>query len=205
MSIDPSFFATAFIVVLIPGTGVLFTVSTGITRGRAAALWAAFGCTLGIVPHLLGTILGLAALLHASALAFQILKYIGVAYLLYLAFATIRSEAIANDEGQTSPQGRLSLVTKAILINFLNPKLTVFFLAFLPQFIRSDGPSHLIQLTTLSLLFMLMTLLVFVVYALLANRFRSTVMQSPSIQRWMKRAVAGAFASMGLKLALSDR
>ncbi|MDQ8203780.1 LysE family translocator [Pelagicoccus sp. SDUM812003] len=205
MTIDLSFFATALIVVLIPGTGVLFTVSIGITRGRSAAFWASVGCTLGIVPHLLATILGLSTLIHASALAFQIVKYVGVVYLLYLAFSTMRSRSAVTEGEQVSPQGQLSIVTKAILINVLNPKLTVFFLAFLPQFIRKEGASYLIQLTTLSLLFMILTLLVFVGYGLLANRFRSSVMESPSAQKWSRRVVAGTFASMGLRLALSER
>lgn len=205
MNIDPSFFATALIVVLIPGTGVLFTVSTGISRGRSSALWASIGCTLGIVPHLMATVLGVAALLHASAVAFQCVKYAGVIYLLYLAISTMRDRSSFQATEQVSQSGRLSIVSKAILINFLNPKLTVFFLAFLPQFIQNDGPTHLIQLITLSILFMLMTFIVFALYGLLADKFRSAVVESPSVQKWMKRVVAGAFASMGLKLALSDR
>src|SRR5947209_4661966 len=87
------FLLTSLIVVLIPGTGVVFTISTGLLRGRRASLFAAFGCTAGILPHLGATVLGLAALMHTSAVAFQILKYAGVVYLLYLAYATWRDES----------------------------------------------------------------------------------------------------------------
>jgi len=204
MNIDPSFFVTALIVVLIPGTGVLFTVSTSISRGRKAALWASIGCTLGIVPHLLATVLGVAALLHTSAIAFQCVKYAGALYLIYIAISTIRDQGTMAMSGDVSPQGRFSIMFKAILMNILNPKLTIFFLAFLPQFIRNDGSSHFYQLSILSLIFMVMTFGVFALYGFLADRFRSVVLKSPSFQKWMKRVIAGTFASMGLKLALSE-
>src|SRR5512132_1571469 len=151
-----NFLVTSLIVVLIPGTGVLYTISTGLTFGRRASIFAALGCTAGIVPHLLATILGLSAVMHTSALAFQALKYAGVAYLFYLAFATWRNKtAFALDAAPKSATAA-GLVTKAFLLNILNPKLTIFFLAFLPQFIAHDAAAPLLQLLTLSAVFMAM-------------------------------------------------
>ena len=137
------FLLTSVIVVLIPGTGVVFTVSTGPARGRRASLYAAFGCTLGIVPHLLATVLGLAAVMHTSALAFQVLKYAGVAYLFYLAFATWRDRSAFAVQQVQGKGGAFGLVVKAFLLNILNPKLTIFFLAFLPQFVEPGAASPL--------------------------------------------------------------
>lgn len=199
------FLLTSLIVVLIPGTGVVFTVSTGLAAGKRASVFAALGCTAGIVPHLLATVLGLAALLHMSALAFQALKYAGAAYLLYLAYATWRDkEALAVDRAPGARDGR-GLVVKAFLLNILNPKLSIFFLAFLPQFVVAEGPAPLLQLLVLSGIFMAMTFAVFVVYGMLANGFRQAVIDSPRVQAWLRRGFAAAFAGLGLNLAFSER
>ena len=203
--ISVEFLVTSLIVVLIPGIGVVFTVSTGLARGRAASVFAAFGCTLGIVPHLLATVLGLAAVMHTSALAFQILKVAGVAYLFYLAYATWRDRAAFAAQPVAARGGSLSLVIKAVLVNILNPKLTLFFLAFLPQFIAPGAGSPLAQLLVLSAVFMAMTFAVFVVYGLLAHAFRRAVIESPRVQAWLRRGFAGAFAGLGAQLALSER
>ena len=200
-----NFLLTSLIVVLIPGTGVIYTISTRLTLGKRASIFAALGCTAGIVPHLVAIILGLSAVMHTSALAFQALKYAGVAYLLYLAYATWRDKsAFALDQmPQHATAG--SLIIKALLLNILNPKLTLFFLAFLPQFIAHDGPAPLLQLLTLSGVFMAMTFVVFVIYGLLAHAFRQAVIESPRVQAWLRRSFAAAFAGLAIDLALSDR
>jgi threonine/homoserine/homoserine lactone efflux protein len=199
------FLITSLIVILIPGTGVVFTVSTGLVLGKRASIFAALGCTAGIVPHLLATVLGLAAILHMSAVAFQALKFAGAAYLLYLAYATLRDkEALAVNNAPTTATAK-NLVIRAFLLNILNPKLSIFFLAFLPQFVAQDAPSPLLQLLSLSGIFMLMTFVVFVIYGLLANGFRSAVINSPRVQSWLRRSFAAAFAGLGLNLAFADR
>jgi threonine/homoserine/homoserine lactone efflux protein len=199
------FLITSLIVVLIPGTGVVFTVSTGLAQGRRASLFASLGCTLGIVPHLLATILGLAAVMHASALAFQLLKYAGVAYLLYLAVATWRDRSAFTVRPVQAKSGAPGLVLKAFLLNILNPKLTIFFLAFLPQFVQLGASSLLMQLLGLSGVFMAMTFGVFVLCGLLAHVFRRSVIESPRVQAWLRRSFAAAFAGLGTQLALSER
>lgn len=199
------FLITSLIVVLIPGTGVVFTLSTGLAAGKRASVFAAVGCTAGIVPHLLASVLGLSAILHTSALAFQGLKFAGVAYLLYLAYATWRDRsAFAVDDVPTATSAG-SLVVKAFLLNILNPKLTIFFLAFLPQFITPTGPAPALQMLTLSAVFMGMTFAVFVLYGLLANFFRKAVIESPRVQTWLRRSFAATFAGLGANLAFAQR
>jgi threonine/homoserine/homoserine lactone efflux protein len=199
------FLITSLIVVLIPGTGVVFTVSTGLVQGRMASLYAALGCTAGIVPHLLATVLGLAAVMHTSALAFQALKYAGVAYLLYLAYATWKDKSAFAVQGVAQHTSALRLIAKAFLLNILNPKLTIFFLAFLPQFVVPDTSSPLLQMLVLSAVFMGMTFAVFVVYGLVAHVFRAAVIDSPRVQGWLRRGFAAAFAGLGAQLAVSER
>jgi len=200
-----NFLVTCLIVVLIPGTGVIFTVSTGLTAGKRASVLAALGCTAGIIPHLLASILGLSALLHTSALAFDMLKYAGVAYLLYVAYATWRDRsAFAVSDTPTVATAR-SLLLRGLLMNILNPKLTIFFLAFLPQFITPGSTAAGVQMLVLSGVFMAMTLAVFVAYGLLANVFRRAVIESPRVQNWLRRSFAAAFAGLGLNLAFAQR
>lgn len=201
------FLLTSLVVVLIPGAGVIYTVSTALIHGRRAGVIAALGCTAGIVPHLLATILGLAAVLHASALAFQGLKYAGVAYLFYLAYATWRDRSAFAVETGAVRCSAASLIAKAFLLNILNPKLTIFFLAFLPQFIQpgAGAGDPLRPLLILSATFMGMTFAVFVLYGLLAHLFRTAVIESTRVQTWLRRGFAASFAGLGANLALADR
>jgi threonine/homoserine/homoserine lactone efflux protein len=202
--ITPEFLITSLIVVLIPGTGVIYTVSTALVQGRAGSVYAALGCTAGIVPHLLATVLGLAAVMHASALAFQVLRYAGVAYLFYVAYATWRDTSAFAVDGSLSKASASALVVKAFLLNILNPKLTIFFLAFLPQFVEPGASQPLLQLLVLSAIFMAMTFVVFVVYGFVAHAFRTLVIESARVQRWLRVGFASAFAGLGARLALSD-
>jgi len=203
--ISIQFLITSLVVVLVPGTGVIFTISTGIVQGRKASVYAALGCTAGILPHLLATVLGLAAIMHTSALAFQALKYAGVAYLLYIAFSTWQDKSAFEVDSGAPKTSAVGLVIRAILLNLLNPKLTIFFLAFLPQFVEPTANSPLAQLLTLSGVFMAMTFVVFVLYGMLAHAFRSAVIQSPRVQSWLRRGFASAFAALGINLALSEK
>ena len=202
--ITPEFLITSLIVVLVPGTGVIYTVSTALAQGRIASVFAALGCTAGIVPHLLATVLGLAAVLHASALAFQVLRYAGVAYLFYVAWATWRDKSAFAVDGALSRTSASGLVVKAFLLNILNPKLTIFFLAFLPQFVEPGARDPVAQLLLLSAIFMAMTFVVFVVYGFVADAFRKLVIESARVQHWLRYGFAAAFAGLGARLAVSD-
>jgi len=203
MSID--FLITSLIVVASPGTGVLYTLGAGLSRGSRASVVAAFGCTLGIVPHMAAAIMGLAALLHTSALAFHTLKYLGVAYLLYMAWNALREKGALRVEREVGTRSAMQVITSAILINILNPKLSMFFFAFLPQFVTADEPHALSRMFELSAVFMLLTFVVFVGYGLFAASIRNHVISRPRVLTWMRRVFAGAFVALSAKLALADR
>jgi threonine/homoserine/homoserine lactone efflux protein len=199
------FLVTSLIIIVSPGTGVLYTVAAGLSRGSRASVVAALGCTLGIVPHMAAAILGLAALLHASALAFQTFKYAGVAYLLYMAWSALRERGALSVEQAVGTRSAIQVTINAVLINILNPKLSIFFFAFLPQFVSADEPHPLSRMFGLSAVFMLLTFVVFVGYGLFAAAIRTHVISRPRVLTWMRRAFAGAFVLLGAKLALADR
>lgn len=205
--ISLEFLLASLVVVLVPGTGVIYTVSTGLLRGRRASVFASLGCALGILPHLVATILGLAAVLHASALAFQLLKFAGALYLLYMAVVTWRDRSAfavnADLAGNSTTEG--AHVLQAFLLNILNPKLTIFFLAYLPQFVDPARGEPLWQMLALGAVFMAMTFGVFVVYGLAAHGFRRHVIGSLRLQQGLRVGFSAAFAALGTRLALSDR
>ncbi len=204
------FLATSLMVVIAPGTGVLYTLAWGLSHGAAAGAVAALGCTLGIVPHMLAAVLGVAALLHASALVFQGVKIAGLCYLLYLAWSMLRADGpLAVPEAGTGPRRPLrraapGIVAKGVLANLLNPKLSLFFLAFLPQFVPADAPAATGTMLVLAAAFMAMTLVVFIGYGAAAAAVRRHVIARPAVLRWLRRGFAGAFAGLGVKLAVSE-
>ncbi|MFV0136104.1 LysE family translocator [Streptomyces sp. HMX87] len=202
-----AFLLTTLVVVATPGTGVVYTLAAALSRGRRASVVAAFGCALGIVPHMLATVTGVAALLHASATAFQVLKYAGVAYLLYMAWATLRDkEAITVDGDRGAAHvPAVRVIARGVLINILNPKLTLFFFAFLPQFVHPGEAHALPRMLVLSGVFMAVTFLVFAGYGVLAASVRSHVISRPRVMAWLRRSFAGSFVALGAKLAFTAR
>ena len=202
MSVE--FLLTSLVVVATPGIGVVYTLAAGLTRGARASIVAAAGCTLGIVPHMAAAITGLAALLHTSAVAFGVLKYLGVAYLLYLAGTTLHEKgSLAVEDQEDTPSSARKVITTAVLINLLNPKLTIFFIAFLPQFVSGDDANSVLSMLGLSSVFMLVTFAVFVLYGVFAAGVRNQVISRPRVMAWMRRVFAGSFLALGAKLALT--
>ncbi|MFN3129574.1 LysE family translocator [Roseibium sp.] len=200
------FLITALIVVLVPGTGVVYTVAVRLGKGRQAAIAAAFGCTLGIIPAILASVIGLAALMHTSALVFTAVKYAGVAYLLYLAWQTLKdSGPLELKADKSNRKSMIATVRTGFLINILNPKLTVFFLAFLPQFVSPQAANPTLDMALLGGVFMAMTFAVFIVYGMFAALVGEKVLRSDTVMLWMRRAVATAFAGFGLRLALAEQ
>jgi threonine/homoserine/homoserine lactone efflux protein len=201
MSVE--FLLTSLIVVATPGTGVIYTLAAGLTRGARTSVVAAAGCTLGIVPHMAAAITGVAALLHTSAVAFGALKYLGVAYLLYMAWSTLKDKGALAVEEADAPSSPRKTITTGILINILNPKLTTFFFAFLPQFVSSDEPQEVLRMLELSAVFMLLTFVIFSFYGVFAAAMRERVVTRPRVMAWMRRVFAGSFVALGLKLAFT--
>ena len=200
-----SFLITSLIVIVSPGTGVLYTLAAALSRGSRASVAAAFGCTLGIVPHIAAAMLGLAAVLHTSALAFAALKWLGVIYLLYMAWQALRERGALKVDRLLDARSTARVIVTGFLINILNPKLSIFFLAFLPQFIAADEGHPVAQMLQLSAAFMAMTFAVFVIYGLFAASVRDRIVTRPKVMTWLRRAFAGGFAALGLRLALAER
>jgi threonine/homoserine/homoserine lactone efflux protein len=203
MSIE--FLLTSLVVVITPGTGVLYTVAAGLARGARASVIAAVGCTLGTLPHMLAAITGVAALLHASATAFEVVKYLGVAYLLYMAWSTLRDKGALTVHDDASPRSATKVIMSGVLMNILNPKLTIFFFAFLPQFVRPGEPHQVLRMTELSGVFMLLTFVVFAIYGVCAAAVRTHIISRPRVMGWLRRTFAGAFVALGVSLAFADR
>lgn len=202
--ITPEFLLASLVVVLIPGTGVVYTITTGLTLKWRASLVAAIGCTLGIVPHFLASILGLSALLNMSAQIFSALKWAGAIYLLYLAWNMWR-EARALEINKKSTETSVSqIILKAIAINLLNPKLTLFFFAFLPLFVSKNSPSPAVEMIMLSAVFMGITFIVFAVYGILASGISAYLMNSSKEIKRLQQAFAVILAGFAVKLALSE-
>ncbi|GAA5235875.1 LysE family translocator [Verticiella sediminum] len=199
------FFLTSLVIVASPGTGAIYTVAAGLAGGVRASLIAAFGCTLGIVPHALAAISGLAALLHTSAPAFQILKYLGVAYLLYMAWAMFRARGVLSLNDEVKGRSARQVIVSAVFINLLNPKLSIFFFAFLPQFVRADEAAPVNRMLELSLAFMALTFLIFAAYGAFAAAVRRHVVSSARVQAWLRRGFAAAFAGLAVQLACAQR
>lgn len=196
------FLITAFVVVIAPGTGVIYTLALGLGQGRRAAIVAAAGCTFGIVPHLAAAILGLAAVLHTSALLFTAVKVAGVAYLLYLAWQALSSDGALAIRPDRTRESDWRIARRGALINILNPKLSIFFLALLPPFLTGNPATATFEMVTLGAVFMAMTLAVFVVYGAFAAAARDYLLQSATVMRWLNRGFAAVFAALAGRLAL---
>ncbi|WP_069165724.1 LysE family translocator [Nocardia altamirensis] len=205
MSIE--FMLTTLVIVATPGTGALYTLAAGLARGTKASVIAAFGCTLGVVPHMIAAITGLAALLNTSAVAFQTLKYLGVAYLIYMAWSTFRDKGVLAVPEDTAGQAQSArkVITSAVLLNVLNPKLTIFFFAFLPQFVPNGSPNALARMLELSGIFMLATFVVFAIYGVCAAAVRSHVISRPAVVTWMRRVFGASFIALAGRLAVQNQ
>jgi len=205
--VSVAFHLTTLVVVATPGTGAVYSIAAGLSRGVKAGIVAAFGCTLGVVPHKVAAITGLAAILNASAVAFQTLKWVGVAYLLFLAWQTVRDKSLIDidTDKDTAPQSNWKVIRTAVVINLLNPKLTIFFFAFLPQFVPAGSVDATWHMVWLSLVFMGATLVVFSLYGVFAATMRSRVLTRPRVMAWMRRTFAGAYVMLAGRLALESR
>jgi len=199
-----AFLVTCLVIVATPGTGALYTIAAGLTRGARASLLAAFACTLGTLPHLVAALTGLAALLQASGIAFAIVKYAGVGYLLYLAWTTWRDTGALSVEQNPAGTSVRSVIAAGITLNLLNPKLTLFFFAFLPQFVPT-GSGAVAAMIGLSAVFMGMTFVIFTGYGVCASAVRDRVLSQPRVVDVMRKVFAGTFVALSARLAMQSR
>jgi threonine/homoserine/homoserine lactone efflux protein len=203
MSIE--FFLTSLVVVVLPGTGVLYTLAIGLGRGFKSSIFAALGCTLGIVPAATASIVGLAAMLHASAMAFQGFKFLGAVYLMYMAWTIWCEDGALTISADTTKIAPKDIVLNGALLNVLNPKLSLFFLAFFPQFAPVETADATVTLVLLALSFMLLTFIVFIGYGACASLARQYIISRPTVLLWLRRFFAGTFGFLGLRLFFSQR
>jgi len=203
--INPEFLLASLVVVLIPGTGVIYTITTGLTLKWRASIAAAIGCTLGIVPHILASILGLSALLNMSAQVFSALKIAGAMYLLYLAWNMWRKAGTLEINKKSAETSATQIVIKAIAINLLNPKLTIFFFAFLPLFVSKNSSFPTMEMIMLSTVFMGITFLIFALYGILASGISAYLINSSKAVKRLQQAFAVVLATFAVKLAVSEK
>lgn len=200
-----AFLLTTLVVVATPGTGAVYSIVAGLSRGTKAGVIAAFGCTLGVIPHMVAAITGLAAILNASAVAFETVKWLGVAYLLFVAWQTLRDKSPIELDQDAATVSFWRVIRTAVLINLLNPKLTIFFFAFLPQFVPAGDPNGAWQMVGLSLVFMVVTFVVFALYGAFAATMRTHVITRPKVMAWLRRTFAATYVLLAGRLALENR
>lgn len=203
MNID--FLLTSLIVIATPGTGVLYTIARGLSHGVRIGVIAALGCTLGIIPHMLAAVIGLAAVFNTSPIAFDFVKYAGVGFLIYIALRTLKESGPLQIDDKSEACSSLKIILSAIVLNLLNPKLPIFFLAFLPQFVDMNDSHPTSHMLSLSAIFMLITFIVFALYGTFAAFVRSHILSAPNILQWMRITFASGFVGLAVKLAASHR
>ncbi|MGK9174342.1 LysE family translocator [Yokenella regensburgei] len=203
--IENDFLVTSLLIILSPGAGTLITLAAGLRQGTRGAVVTAAGCTLGVLPHMLAAVTGLATLLHASPLLFSVVKYTGVAYLLYMAWQTLRDGGLLSVDARGATLSYCSLIKQSVVANILNPKLSLFFLAFLPQFIAVHDTHPTRTMLMLSAIFAAMTFAVFSLYGIFASGVSHRIVENHRAMRCIRWGVALAFIAVGIRLALAGQ
>lgn len=199
-----TFIITSLVIILLPGIGVTYTISTGITKGRKESIIAALGCTAGIIPHLIVSI-GLSSLLiKINENAFNLVKVVGALYLLYLGIEMILSKSKLDFNNKIMENRTRTILCRGIMINLLNPKLTLFFFAFLPQYISSNCKSYIVESAMLGIAFMLITFLVFAGYGMLASLIKTLITKSPQRLQHMQQLFGIIFVAFAIEIAISS-
>ncbi len=200
-----AFFTTSLILALSPGPDNLFVMAQSARTGRKSGLFVTLGLATGLIGHTVAVAFGLAAILRASSLAFTILKFIGAAYLLYLAWQAFRAGAATANKGDVEVFSRGSLYRRGIIMNLTNPKVSLFFMAFLPQFADPRHGSMMLQFFQLGAVFIMATILVFSVISFIAGGVGEKFSNSPLAQKIVNRTASAVFIGLAVKLALSER
>jgi threonine/homoserine/homoserine lactone efflux protein len=199
------FFATSLLLSLSPGPDNLFVLAQSAQNGRSAGLSVTFGLATGLIGHTIAVAFGLAAIVYSSALAFTILKYVGAAYLLYLAWQALKVAASSSQQEAVQVLSQGDLYRRGIVMNLTNPKVSIFFMAFLPQFADPRHGSMMLQFFLLGAVFILATILVFSLISVLAGGFGEKFRNSAPAQKTVNRTAAAVFIGLAIKLALSER
>jgi threonine/homoserine/homoserine lactone efflux protein len=199
------FLGASMALTIAPGPDNTFIVAQGISRGRKAAVVTALGMCSGVSVHTTAAALGISALLYSSAAAFTILKYAGAAYLLFLAYKALKEQQVLLPQGTADGQSPWVMFRRGFIMNVVNPKVALFFLAFLPQFVSPGEESAALQMLLLGLLFMAQAVVLFGAIGWLSGSVGNLILRRPRMARWFGRLSAGIFASLGIRLALAER
>jgi len=200
------FIGASFILCLVPGPDNIYVLTQGMTKSKKAAIITTLGLTTGLIIHTSAAAFGISAIFQTSEMAFNIVKYIGALYLLYIAYQAFKYRNEPLDLSVQDSKSELKkLYIKGFIMNILNPKVSIFFLAFLPQFITPTSGNIPLQMITLGSIFMVMTVLVFSFIGIAGNMLSSKLLEKPSIVKYMNILTSFVLVSLGLKLALSSR
>jgi len=199
--ISLEYIIAALLVILVPGTGVIYTIGIALVNNFSQVVFAALGCTLSITPHLLATVFGVSAILHTSTVLFTVLKFFGVMYLLYIAYCMYKDKGILEIKNENKLVSNYQVFKNGFLLNVLNPKLSIFFLAFIPQFISNTSTTPMLDMFIMGIIFMILTLLVFLIYGAFAGMIKNKVVQSKTILRNTQKCFALIFSVLAYKLA----
>lgn len=200
-----SFFGIAVLLALSPGPDNLFVLTQSVLWGPVAGLWVVLGLCTGVMGHTLAVSVGLAAVFAASQTAFLVVKLAGAAYLLYLAWGALRAGKVSGNGARPTRQTGVQLYRRGVIMSLTNPKVTIFFLAFLPQFASPARGSVGLQMLMLGILFMLAAFLVFSALAVFSGSVGERLQRSPNVQLWLNRAAGLAFIGLALRLLTSER
>jgi threonine/homoserine/homoserine lactone efflux protein len=199
------FLTASLLLCIAPGPDNIFVLTQSMLRGVGSGLFVTFGLCTGLLVHTSAVALGVAVIFQQSLLAFTILKLCGAAYLLYLAWGAFRAGASGLGSVKAAALDKTALYRRGIVMNITNPKVSIFFLAFLPQF-TNPAQGHLtLQLLELGSIFIACTLLVFGLVSLLAGKLGNWFNQSPKAEVVMNRVAGSVFAALAVKLALTER
>jgi RhtB (resistance to homoserine/threonine) family protein len=201
-----SFILVVLVLFLIPGPAVLLTISQTVKGGRKAGIITGIGIAVGDLIHTLAAVLGLSAILMTSAFAFELIKYLGAAYLIFIGIKTLLEKSKKQDKPEVKKNNPAVSFRQALLIELLNPKTALFFLAFLPQFVRNDGSPVVMQLMILGLTFVVMSILYTTLLALLASSIGNRLFsKNGNISRWQGKIVGSIYIGLGLQLVFQNQ
>lgn len=197
------FLGASILLTIAPGPDNVFVVTQGITRGRKAAVLTAIGMCSGISVHTTAAALGISAVFYSSAVAFSMVKFAGAAYLLFLAWKTVRERRDIELRGNDRQLSGFALFKRGFIMNVLNPKVALFFVAFLPQFVSPGSGNVALEMVMLGLVFMVQGMIIFTAIGLLSGAIGSYLLQKPQVSRIFPWLTAGIFATLGIRLALA--
>lgn len=200
-----SFLGVAIVLTVMPGPDNLFTLAQSIAKGKNAGIYTSLGLCTGLIVHITAATIGVTAIIYQSALAFTVVKYIGAAYLLFLAFKSFKEKGSSFDLKAENSLDYKALYKKGIIMNLLNPKLSLFFLAFFPQFIHYENGNASIQMLVYGIVFLIQAFVIFMLISIFAGKVGYFLRKNPSLSKKISIIQGSLFALIGLKIAFSQK